>query len=100
MYKYNIKYFETSACFYFFFCQGPVCVRLGLTVKTARCLSGPPPEVEGVVSALCDLNQGPCPFFLVQGFGFLDYPSLTCHFTLAENNVSVELLSVSETFLI
>lgn len=46
-----------------------------------------PPEVEGVVDALCDVTQGPCLFFFVQGFGFLDHSSLTCHYTLAENNV-------------
>ncbi|XP_078312038.1 uncharacterized protein LOC144618908 [Crassostrea virginica] len=75
--------------------MGPVCVRLGLTVRTARCLSRPPPPGGGgVVSALCDLNQGPCPFFLVQGFGFLDYPSLTCHFTLAENNSMVNTTAI------
>ena len=100
MYKYNIKYFETSACFYVFFLSGSCVCAAGFDGEDCSVSVRAPPEVEGVVSALCDLNQGPCPFFLVQGFGFLDYPSLTCHFTLAENNVSVELLSVSETFLI
>lgn len=46
-----------------------------------------PPEVEGVADALCDVTQGPCLFFFVRGFGFLDHSSLTCHYTLAENNV-------------
>lgn len=47
-----------------------------------------PPDVVGVVDALCDVSQGPCLYFFVQGFGFLDQPSLTCHYTLAENNVN------------
>lgn len=83
---FKVRYINYECCF---LCVGSCVCDTGFDGEDCSVSVRAPPEVEGVVDALCDVTQGPCLFFFVQGFGFLDHSSLTCHYTLAENNVRV-----------